>query len=957
MSPISTISEKSKEAENVMLEGAATSDRQQHDRFVTPSVLKRTVKQLANKSKQFHESYIYKDTGCLRTEIDDFFNYAEVTVELQAYRCSYEREFTAKDISLEDQRNRIQYLFDQFDSKAQDDRIQAARHLVYLALGTFGEYKHKTDEHMERLVATNKLLYACGTLTVLHHALERAWNELNLPELVSECTEKLGVEVDLYLTIFYVVVEVNRQEGVFDEESCALDIVYLESFFKALAKLRERYTVTFPIKKLTLVTWKTILATFGGLQKTKQLRTTARILNGLSADDEEAIAKCAPQDLYSFQEETAGKYTTYVPPNIPSDTYSKLSMKATPSLALAMGISAASLQTDLPYYTLFPPKSSQGIKPSVMPTASLVSTPIVLPVSTSSSSVPLSIEEAGDIYTKNMRISLSNHQILQERERAIQRWQRLRSSGRTDGTQLPINEENTPNLRYFKKFEALYTTMIPSLQDIVIVLLKVLLSTVSMNKTNSVDKKNADGPTFELFNGVDDVRNGEILSKAVSAILILLLKWSKLSHILKFEYLSQLLVDSGCMLLILKILGAQDITATVAAKTDIEGYSFFEHIHGNEIKEVDQNGQVEENNEATLYTNERNMFWTINLLRVLQMLSKHKPHRIMLLVHYKSSAILKRILKIVHPDMELYALKVLKGQGWDFLVNMKVISAIYLRCHPILRDDWLSKVDSETDIEEGRMEEINLRMLIKLYHGEKYIPSMLPVQDDFSNVENGNYPSSYMMNGQQDVFETFEDIELDPEFMKNYKPWLENGVFKECEEDEEEEDAMVENGDSFPEVGTPIPSSPVQKADTSAENLAKEINDLYLEEFHKEFKPKASEEGWDAPILPVTSTGLPMNPRWNRFGESDGDYMDEDDDDDYEAEDDDPLKNINWETLSEDELNDRLTKVEERTVQRWLSVDIDDPQHLKVLNAIEGLDLVSDCVEDDGDPPIYDESW
>lgn len=41
--------------------------------------------------------------------------------------------------------------------------------------------------------------------------------------------------------------------------------------------------------------------------------------------------------------------------------------------------------------------------------------------------------------------------------------------------------------------------------------------------------------------------------------------------VLKFEYLSQLLVDSGCLLLILKILGLQEVTTLVSAQTDIEG--------------------------------------------------------------------------------------------------------------------------------------------------------------------------------------------------------------------------------------------------------------------------------------------------------------------------------------------------------------------------------------------------
>lgn len=40
--------------------------------------------------------------------------------------------------------------------------------------------------------------------------------------------------------------------------------------------------------------------------------------------------------------------------------------------------------------------------------------------------------------------------------------------------------------------------------------------------------------------------------------------------VLKFEYLSQVLIDSGCMLLILKLLGLQEIALLASKKTDDE---------------------------------------------------------------------------------------------------------------------------------------------------------------------------------------------------------------------------------------------------------------------------------------------------------------------------------------------------------------------------------------------------
>lgn len=75
--------------------------------------------------------------------------------------------------------------------------------------------------------------------------------------------------------------------------------------------------------------------------------------------------------------------------------------------------------------------------------------------------------------------------------------------------------------------------------------------------------------------------------------------------------------------------------------------------------------------------------------------------------------------------MEQYILKLLKsqvpylGRKWRsrkflvlrliealmklFVENMKIISAIYLNCHTLLKDDWISKINSEEDLQEGKV--------------------------------------------------------------------------------------------------------------------------------------------------------------------------------------------------------------------------------------------------------------
>ncbi len=56
----------------------------------------------------------------------------------------------------------------------------------------------------------------------------------------------------------------------------------------------------------------------------------------------------------------------------------------------------------------------------------------------------------------------------------------------------------------------------------------------------------------------------------------------------------------------------------------------------------------------------RNLFSSINLLRILQKLTKWKHFRTVMLVMFRSAPILKRALKVRHPLTQLYILKLLK---------------------------------------------------------------------------------------------------------------------------------------------------------------------------------------------------------------------------------------------------------------------------------------------------------
>lgn len=283
--------------------------------------------------------------------------------------------------------------------------------------------------------------------------------------------------------------------------------------------------------------------------------------------------------------------------------------------------------------------------------------------------------------------------------------------------------------------------------QIQVTLLKTLLVCVkvsSPSNTKEATKEDQDNKEpVDAFTKANDIREHEIMAKAVSSILLLQLQHFKIYHILAFNYVCQLLVDSNCLLLLLKIFGNAENPGNIHTKNEVEEYNFFKttQIFRQTRSDVDPEkariailknaaGDIGDPIPAN-YVCRRNMFAIINLLRVLQKLTKHKTHRILLLVQYKSSAILKRLLKINHTDLQKYVYKALKsqvpflGRKWRSS-HMKVITGIYVFCRSNLRDDWISGADVEKDLEDALPAEQQLRNMIRHYHDRVHPNALVP---------------------------------------------------------------------------------------------------------------------------------------------------------------------------------------------------------------------------------------
>ncbi|KKY35553.1 putative required for hyphal anastomosis [Diaporthe ampelina] len=443
--------------------------------------------------------------------------------------------------------------------------------------------------------------------------------------------------------------------------------------------------------------------------------------------------------------------------------------------------------------------------------------------------VPASILEAGELFSNRVRMTRAARQLWQERERFIKferGWDESTNDilDELDLSSLTLEEKEELGLVKPKKpepeeievdygpskdldartkqrldaVERFYANSLPILQSISMTLIKSIIAhwTVVMtqqpqgsfgvqgqnNGRVNGNVRGQDGPNGTNGAGsgddgepspeeLDAARTREITQKAVSAIMLLLLKWFKLS--------------------LLKLFLHQDVQQVIESKADRIENSFFYFCNvragapekpaqqkaeapaaqeeeseddaapppikrrrspTEEAASGDASGAAQQNENGASVRPEvdelgypvnplpaepitdfsrRNFFTLINYLRVMQKICKHKAHRNLLLVHYKSSNVLRKNLRIPQDRLRLYTLKLFKNQvpycsrKWR-QSNMRVITAIYLYCRPELRDEWLAGADIDAEMDEALPLEQALRSLTHWFNVRRYPDRMAP---------------------------------------------------------------------------------------------------------------------------------------------------------------------------------------------------------------------------------------
>ncbi|CAG5101010.1 Similar to STRIP1: Striatin-interacting protein 1 (Homo sapiens) [Cotesia congregata] len=768
--------------------------------------------------------FIYDDADTHVNEIAELYSYTEqyeLQLNLKAFDDqmeSYKLRPWWQNLSQAQQKSVILKLLDQLEVSNKHMRMKAARCILYLAQGCWGEVQ--SDREQQEWTRTNvMLLYEAGVFSAFVELLNI---EIENNTAASSAMRKLAVSladsVDLrvILSVLYIITEVMREESKnintsiyknnilnFKEE---LVHPYGNDFL--IVKLLGMVTCFcsgsaphFPMKKVLLLLWKLILVSLGGIDELRRLKREYREEAGLDTNQEDTIevaktmrASSPPASATDLiGEQTFGasrrksrrrlmKQSSYEEVVVfgaedsvegggsgdnegdgemmgymdqpPMDSYQsnnhcddlnnqQLPRPSTPQPARNKG---------LPWT----PKVRQKDVSAFLDTSRLKFVGYKLEGDNDSLiGLPQPIHEGVQTLKRHMYTSLAEVQITKEEEIARN----------------PLTTPEPP-LRQTPT-EILYQAILSNLPQYMIALLKILLAAAptSKAKTDSInimaDVLPEEMPMTVLQSmklGIDVNRHKEIIVKAVSAILLLLLKHFKINHIYQFEFMSQHLVFANCIPLVLKFLN-QNILAYIEAKNVIPILDFPICVIGDQPELTTESLEIGDSQSYSW----RNVFSCINLLRILNKLTKWKHSRIMMLVVFKSAPILKRTLKVRHAMMQLYVLKLLKmqtkylGRQWR-KTNMKTISVIYSKVRHRLNDDWAYGNDLEARPWDFQAEECALRACVDQFNNRRYIhvnkdEQMEPLDTCVTSVLGAN-------------------VELTDEFKQHYELWLQQEVFQ-----------------------------------------------------------------------------------------------------------------------------------------------------------------------------------
>ncbi|KAJ3268445.1 Factor arrest protein 11 [Terramyces sp. JEL0728] len=737
-------------------------------------------------------------------DISDFYNHHDFQMLLKAKEL-----YEASPVNLEE-------LVSNLTLSVSSIRIISASKLLHYSQGLFQK------DQLGAIIVNNRKLFklnafhnAYKSLKIMVHHFELLEQQPKISPETQVIIDAIVLETTIYLSLMYMMIVANKDD---------------QKFVVAVAEVNRQ---RFPVKKLLLVLWKVIQVITGNVMEQELQKNESWAVENLPR--KEFPIKAAPQDYFNHYLILENRYPTYYIPD-PALDIPNYQPGMLDNVPIALQKSLANI------YQLAEPAMENNISAQFEAARNGV---VIHPILETDADVPPFIKESVELHKKYLYTSPGLVQTARERRMKDQ----YHSSLEVPIDTAPIDPRKYPRLTRAKD---LYESLFLDLPQNITMLVRLLfyLNVASTLDFSPIDQSTVDRlahlaseeKIIEL-DRIDNFRHKEIVTFVISSIFIMLLKSAKKYHILAFENICQILVDNNGPILILKMLSSWFASNQAGRKKSVpddgEGgsdslmgagwlkdrpllpdLSFFEFCKSHGKQQVPAS-IVDEARGSTetlklqdpIKASERNFHTTINLLCVLQKLTKNKMHRILALVQWKASAVLKRMIKVSNPYLELYVLKLLKsqvpllGKKWR-TNNMHIISLIYQRLSHKLKEEYLSG-EMEADADEAIKQDSELRDLVTSFNDR-----LKQLTDPRLDIpKNDHEPDGLDIALNMSLSETFDpknpnhanlldfkkqQPDLDDNFRNNYQEWLDIEVYKTVQVEEFEDDPNWQLFESIP---------------------------------------------------------------------------------------------------------------------------------------------------------------
>ena len=765
-----------------------------------PTTLKEVVQGLrGTEEPQVDLEFCYADSESCQEELSQFYAYLErdevmgckgifLSVLDHHFSNPDTRPILWRDLGSDKKKRFVQLSMNSLDNANRFKRIRALQSLLYVVQGCWGESTNEEEvcvsarENCVRLLGYGILPLLCEHLSRLaeHDAYEMHTDSHDKLEDenygFNELSFQSNPETRMCLNVLYHLIEECRREKGTEREALIRDCLFQELsdpqvnednlatlLFSMLLRFCNGSAPSLPVKKVVLLLWKVLLTSLGGTEHLRELKKMARTRVGLVGEfDDNRPTVSFPDFILQARD----------PELRALERNRERRGEEGPQLMPKIRRSEVEVFIDIVQSRFVGFKSSPGAHGGEL-----------------LADLPDAIHESLKVLEQHLYVPLSELQMEHEK------YQQLVPP-------LPVELIPKPHTPYSNKqfdlsqlqpelptpTEKLYEHLLPQLPQFMIALLKVLLAaTPTKNKTDSLNiyidvcpnetQVNAMSSAERRRVEIDVHRYTEVVVKGISAILFLLLKHFKLNHVYQFEFVCHHLVFANCIPLILKFFN-QNLLQFIHSRSMIQSLEYPACLLYSTNLEQELETEVGDGEECEGdYLSWRNLFSCINLLRVLQKLTKWKPSRTMVLVAFKSAQILKKVLKVRHPLIQIYALKLLKmqtrylGRNWR-RNNMKIMSCIYQSVRHHLHDDWAYGNDLNARPCDFQSLEMSLKQACDQFNHWHYglgNPSLQSVEEPTTpeySLDDSN-PISVLAEAR---------VEFDEGFIENWEKWVEEEV-------------------------------------------------------------------------------------------------------------------------------------------------------------------------------------